>query len=291
VVGFKATCGLVPIYGIVPLTLSLDHCGFITRTVEDSAVMLNALAGFDPLDITSVEHPREDYVAAMRGPVEKLRLGLPEGHFDKLEPDVENAVNKAITVLAAITDGTRQVVLPPIGALNTLGALGETLAWHEKYFQEQPGKYMLPERRYLQGLAENPVSATEYIRALWALKMLRRTIDDTFADVDLVVLPTMRVVAPTIELLLSRDADTKPSDPIVYSDCVYFDVYGIPAITVPCGFSNSGLPIGLTIAGPHFSEGRVLALANAYEKATEWHLRKPPLTAGTSLPPISRAAL
>jgi aspartyl-tRNA(Asn)/glutamyl-tRNA(Gln) amidotransferase subunit A len=130
------------------------------------------------------------------------------------------------------------------------------------------------------------VSAVDYIRARWAMQEIRRTVDDSFTDVDLVVLPTMRVVAPTIEELLQRDADTRLQDPLIYSDCAFFDVYGLPAITVPCGFSSTGLPIGLTIAGPHFSESRVLALANAYEKATDWHKRTPPLTPKTPVPRI-----
>ena len=116
--------------------------------------------------------------------------------------------------------------------------------------------------------------------------MLRRTIDDAFTDVDVVVLPTMRVVAPTIQELQKRGAETKPLDPWIASDCGYFNAYGLPAISVPCGFSQSGLPIGLMIAGPHFAESKVLALAHAYEQATDWHKRRPPLTPETPVPEI-----
>ena len=98
----------------------------------------------------------------------------------------------------------------------------------------------------------------------------------------------MRLTAPTIDVALSREEDPKPREPEVDSNCRPFDVWGIPAISVPCGFSNAGLPIGLMIAGPRFSEGRVLALAHAYEQATEWHLRKPPLTADMKIPPVVR---
>jgi aspartyl-tRNA(Asn)/glutamyl-tRNA(Gln) amidotransferase subunit A len=285
IVGLKATYGLVPIRGIIPLTLSLDHCGSLTRTVEDAAIMLNSIAGYDRLDITSVEHPREDYVVGMRQPVKNLRLGMPVGHFDT-RPDVEKAVMEAIALLGTMTTGVKDVTLPSVGSAVTLGSLGETLAWHEKYFKAQPDKYMVPERRRLEALSAANATAVDYIRARWALLEIRRTVDDRFTDVDLVVLPTMRVVAPTIEELLQRDADTKLQDPLIYSDCAFFDVYGLPAITVPCGFSRTGLPIGLTIAGPHFSESRVLALANAYEKATDWHKRTSPLTPETPVPPL-----
>ena len=95
------------------------------------------------------------------------------------------------------------------------------------------------------------------------------------------------MVAPTIEELLKEEVNTEPQDPEPdFPDCIFFNVYGLPAISVPCGFSSTGLPIGLTIAGPHFSETRVLALANAYEKVTDWHKRTPPLTPETPVPPI-----
>ena len=122
---------------------------------------------------------------------------------------------------------------------------------------------------------------------LWALQELRRRVDNSFSEVDLVVLPTTRVVAPPIGELLKRDANPKPGDSLKdYPSCIFFNVYGLPAISVPCGFSKTGLPIGLTIAGPHFSESRILALANAYEKATDWHQRIPPLTPDTPVPQI-----
>ena len=283
VVGLKATYGLVPDRGIIPGILSLDHCGPLTRTVEDAAIMLNGLAGYDRLDITSVEHPRQDYVAGMQHPIRDLRLGMPMGHFDRLQPDVEKAVMEAIALLDGMTQGAKDVSLPPIGNAGNLGP--EILAWHEDYFKEQPGKYMAQVRRSLAGSAASNARAVDYIRAIWALEQLRRTVDDSFTDFDLVVLPTTRIVAQTIEELLKRDADTQPQDPILdYPDCVYFNIYGLPAISVPCGFSRTGLPIGLTIAGPHFAESRVLALANAYEAATEWHKRTPPLTADTPVP-------
>jgi aspartyl-tRNA(Asn)/glutamyl-tRNA(Gln) amidotransferase subunit A len=179
------------------------------------------------------------------------------------------------------------MTLPPVGIAGNLGA--EILAWHEEYFKTQPGKYMAQVRRSLAGSAASDARAVDYIRSTWALEELRRTIDDSFVDVDLVVLPTTRIVAQTIAELLRRDADTQPQDPVIdYPDCVFFNIYGIPAISVPCGFSKTELPIGLTIAGPHFSESRVLALAKAYEAATEWHTRPQPLTPQTPVPDITQ---
>lgn len=276
VVGLKPTYGLVPVRGIIPGILSHDHCGWLTRTVEDAAIILNTVAGYDALDITSVEHGREDYVDGMRQPVSDFRLGIPAGCFENLQPDVEKAVMEAIALLRAMTTRTRDVTLPPVG--NAINLDREILAWHEPYFRAQPDKYQDPVRRSLERATAANSKAVDYIRARWELEELRRTVDQAFTEVDVVVLPTTRVVAPPIEELLQRDASPEPADPLMdYPNCIPFNVYGLPAISVPCGFSPDGLPIGLMIAGSRFSEGRVLALAHAYEQATRWNRRKPPL--------------
>ncbi len=129
------------------------------------------------------------------------------------------------------------------------------------------------------------LKASDYIRARWKLDLLRRTIDDAFAEFDLVVLPTRRRTPRTIDAAIKREESDKPRNPEL-ENTGEFNVYGIPAISVPCGFTSSGLPVGLMIAGPRFSEGRVLALANAYERATEWHKRRPPLRPDTPVPAL-----
>jgi Asp-tRNA(Asn)/Glu-tRNA(Gln) amidotransferase A subunit family amidase len=226
-----------------------------------------------------------DYVAGMEQSVNHFRLGIPTGHFDGLQPEVEKAVMEAIALLATITRGTKEMTLPPLG--NAVNLEPEILAWHEQYFKTQPDKYSAPVRRSLAVATATNARAEDYIRAVWALQELRRRVDHSFSEVDLVVLPTTRVVAPPIGELLQRDANPKPGDSLKdYPSCIFFNVYGLPAISVPCGFSKTGLPIGLTIAGPHFSESRILALANAYEKATDWHQRIPPLTPDTPVPQI-----
>lgn len=287
IVGLKGTYGLVPIKGIMPLTLSLDHCGPMTRTVRDNALLLSVMAGYDRYDITSVEHPKEDYLAALSQPVNGFRLGLPAGYFDDLHPEVAAATEAAVALLGKLTAGVKDCKLPGISHLANVGGLGETLAWHEDYFKAQPGKYMLNERRRLQAIAEAKPLATDYIRAKWELENVRRRIDDAFVDFDLVVTPTQRILAPTLNELITRANDNKTTNPRTTSNCQPADYYGIPAISIPCGFSKSGLPIGLMITGPRFSEGKVLALAQAYEAATDWHLRKPGLTPQTPKPDVT----
>src|SRR6202034_3187454 len=117
----------------------------------------------------------------------------------------------------------------------------------------------------------------------------RRTIDDAFTDFDLVVVPTQLILPPTLDELIAAARDSgKPTNPVGTTNTPPFDIFGIPAISIPCGFSSSGLPIGLMIAGPRFSESKVLALANAYEKATQWHLKRPVLTPDMAGPPVTR---
>jgi aspartyl-tRNA(Asn)/glutamyl-tRNA(Gln) amidotransferase subunit A len=282
VVGLKPTYGLVPIRGIVPLTLSLDHCGPITRTVKDAALMLNVLAGYDKLDIASVEHPKEDYVGGMKQPVGNLRLGIPRApFFDLLDEDVAKCVEEAITVLAKMTKSVKDVTLPPTG---NIGLNGETYAYHEEYFTHEAGRYQIPTRRSLQNSKD--AKAADYVRAHWKLELLRRTIDDAFAEFDLVVLPTRRHTPRTVDASIKREESDKPRNPEL-ENTGQFDIYGIPAISIPCGFTAAGLPVGLMIAGPRFSESRVLALADAYERATEWHTRRPPLKPDTPVPPLA----
>jgi aspartyl-tRNA(Asn)/glutamyl-tRNA(Gln) amidotransferase subunit A len=282
VVGLKPTYGLVSIRGIIPLTLSLDHCGPIVRSTEDAALMLNVLAGYDKLDIASVEHSKEDYVAAMHQPISGLRLGIPRApFFDLLDADVEKAVEEAIGVVAKMTKGVKDVSLPSTRDINLNG---ESFAYHEEFYTHGPGRYQIPTRRALQNGGN--LKAAEYIRSHWKLELLRRTIDEAFTDFDLVVLPTRRRTPRKIDAAIKREESDKIRNPEL-ENTGQFDVYGIPAITVPCGFTSGGLPVGLMIAGPRFSEGKVLALAAAYERATEWHKRRPPLAPDTAVPPLA----
>ncbi len=291
-VGLKPTYGLVPVRGVIPGVLSLDYCGPLTRTVEDAAILLNASAGYDRLDITSVEHVREDYVAALRQPVSGFRLGTPVGFFDRLDPAVAKATQEAIALLATLTKGAKDVHLPPTSETGMdgggSGVSAEAYAYHEELVRHELPKYMLPERRRLEALAvTHGGDAADYVRGKWALERLRRTIDDAFTDFDLVVMPTERVLPSTLNAYIKDTYDTTARDPgITFTNCPPFNVYGIPAISVPCGFSPAGLPIGLMIAGPRFSEGKILALAQAYEQATDWHRRRPPLTPEMPVPPV-----
>lgn len=286
IVGLKPTHGLVSIRGIVPLVWTLDHCGPMTRTVEDAAMMLQALAGYDPGDLHSIERPVPDYVSEMKKPVQSLRLGvLRVPFFDHAEADVRAAVEAAIAEVAKLTASQKEAVLPD---MRGAGLPGEMYAYHEEFFRTSQGRYQIPVRRNLQRGGE--AKAFEYVKGWRKVMTLRREISAWFDrnEVDLVVLPTRRRVPRTIDDSIKRAENDKPMNPEL-ENTSEFNILGIPAITVPCGFTSGGLPIGLMIAGRPWAEGQVLALAHAYERATSWHKQRPPLTPDMPVPKLASA--
>jgi aspartyl-tRNA(Asn)/glutamyl-tRNA(Gln) amidotransferase subunit A len=298
IVGLKPTYGLVSIRGIVPLTYSLDHCGPMTKTVEDAAILLNHMTGYDSHDVASVEHAKEDYVQSMRQPVSGIRLGIPRApFFDALDDDTANAAEAAISVLSKLAKSTVNCSLPSTAGFDALALGGERIAYHHELFRRNSGRYSLAVRQSLDSTLKSMNDATmepcsekivDYVTSNWKLILLRKNIDAAFANFDLVALPTMRILPRTINDALNREEVVVPREPETISNCAPFNIFGLPAISIPCGFSKTGLPIGLMIAGPRFSEGKVLALANAYEKATQWHTKKPRLSPDMEVPPVVR---
>jgi aspartyl-tRNA(Asn)/glutamyl-tRNA(Gln) amidotransferase subunit A len=235
--------------------------------VEDVALMLGIIAGYDDLDPTTADVPVPDYLRGLNAPTSRLRLGIPRTpFFDGLDPDVERAATAAIEVLKKLTSGTTvDIVLPPSGNPATIWG-PEALVYHAKGIVESPEKYQPGTRAALQRSME--AKATDYVRARRQVETLRREIRSAFTSADLLITPTMKMPAP---LLGSPGAAGGGNNNAA------FDVFGIPTISIPIGFSASGMPIGLQISGAPFAEPAVLALAHAYEHATDWHTRKPPL--------------
>ena len=265
IVGLKPTYGLVSTRGVLTLSWSLDHVGPMCKTVEDAAIMMNIIAGFDELEPTSVETPIPDYTRALRTPTSKLRLGIARRpFFENLDPEVAKAVEAAMAVLRKITATTIDVELPPTGNAATLWG-SEAYAYHKVWITQSPEKYQPGTRAQLQRTAN--ANGGEYAQARRDLDLVRREIRKVFAKVDLLIAPTMK----TPPALLSAPGGGGGNNNVA------FDMYGVPSISVPCGFTSSGLPIGLQISGAHFAETNVLALAHAYEQATEWHKRDPKL--------------
>ncbi len=286
VVGFKPTYGRVSIRGIIPLTWSLDHCGPIARTVEDTAIVLQQIAGYDRLDVDSADQPVPNYSSGIGAPVSQFRLGLPPQFYDDLEDDVSRAVEDALALLNKMTQGSKEVFLPSLTGTQLGG--GEGYAYHEEYIAHGGANGYEPiTRRAVENGAQ--AKAADYVRAWRKLQLIRRTINDSFQNVDLLITPTRRHTARTIEEEIKRAANDKPKPPDPENTSP-FDSYGLPSISVPCGFSKAGMPIGLQISGPAFGELSVLALAHAYQEATDWHKQRPPLDPNTKVPVLGEAA-
>jgi aspartyl-tRNA(Asn)/glutamyl-tRNA(Gln) amidotransferase subunit A len=229
--------------------------------------MMNVIAGFDELEPTSVDTSIPDYTRAMKTATAKLRLGIARRpFFDNLNPEVAKAVDAAITVLRKITAGMADVELPPTGNAATLWG-SEAYAYHKAWITQSPEKYQPGTRNQLQRTAN--ANGAEYAQARRDLDRVRRDIKKVFTKVDLLIAPTMK----SPPALLSAPGAGGGGG----NNNVAFDMYGVPSISVPCGFTNSGLPIGLQISGGHFAEIQVLALAHAFEQATEWHKKNPVL--------------
>lgn len=267
VVGLKPTYGLVSARGVVPVSWSFDHVGPICRTVRDTALVLSAIAGYDPEDGASVDAPRSDYAEHLGVKTTSLRLGKLGGTFyENLDPQIEAAVNKALAVLRHLTAGVREVKLTTPDLFSSV-VDAEAYAFHAPLLAKTPELYHPETRKDLQLGAK--VTMTEYMQGRRDLDRLRRVIGRVFTDVDLLVTPTMP--RPPLAIAECREAFQMPAN------TEDFSAYGLPSISIPCGFTDSGLPIGLQISGPRLGEAKVLQLAYAYEQATDWHKRRPVL--------------
>jgi len=268
VAGFKPTYGRVSLRGVIPLSNSLDHVGPIAKTVEDCALVLGAIAGYDALDPTTADAPVPDYSLAFQMPASALRLGIPRSpYFHGLDPEVAETMETAIAVLQKQTGSVAEVQLPNPADVFTI-ASAEAYAYHAAWLAESADEYQPATRRRLLGAAN--LKPERYEAALRQMNAQRREIRNVFSDVDVLVMPTMRGTAESF-------AESRNFDPIGVRNTSPFDVFGLPSMTVPCGFSAAGMPIGLQISGAPFAESTVLALAHAYERETAWHTRRPKL--------------
>jgi aspartyl-tRNA(Asn)/glutamyl-tRNA(Gln) amidotransferase subunit A len=302
VAGLKATYGRVSIRGIVPLTWSRDHCGPIARTVEDTATVLKIIAGYDRLDLQSVDNPVVDHAAGIGAPVAQFRLGISPQFFDGLDADVARTVEEAIALLSRMTKGSKEIELLSLlgtGASSEGGVYREGLGsgfvraeWDTADAVGVGAGTAAGGSGAVAGGGRVSSRAVDYIQEWRALRLLRRRVDDEVfrkQEVDLIVTPTIRELPWTIEEELTRAAITRARNPKP-GNTRALDDYGLPTISVPCGFSKSGLPIGLQISGANWRETDVLALAHAYQRATDWHTRRPLLTPDAKVPVLSKTA-
>lgn len=270
-VGLKPTYGRVSSRGVIPLSASLDHVGPITRSVADAASTLQAIAGFDADDITTENRPVGDYVSAMKETPRQLRVGIPrEYFFDDLDSEVASAMEHAISGIHSMLAEVREIKLE-VPTDRSLQA-AESYAFHSESVAKNPDFYQVETVRRIR--SGEKVSVSEYIQRRRELEETRRHIQRIFADVDLLVTPTTPMPAPSIAELMATPEALRPAELRLLRNTRPFNVWGLPAISVPCGFAETGMPIGLQIAGPHWREDLVLRLAHAYEQASAWHKRQ-----------------
>jgi aspartyl-tRNA(Asn)/glutamyl-tRNA(Gln) amidotransferase subunit A len=296
VVGLKPTYGRVSRYGLIAFASSLDQVGVLTKDVTDAAIMLGAIAGHDPRDGTSVELPVPDYAEALTGDVTGVRVGVPEAYFvEGLQAAVEEAVRSAVETLAELGAEVRSVSLPhtdyalPVYYLIAPAEASANLARYDgvryglraesgsldELYKQTRGEGFGPEVKRRIMLGTYALSAgyydAYYLKAQKVRTLIKADFDAAFEEVDVIVGPT----SPTTAFRIGE----KVEDPLqMYLSDVFtlsMNLAGICGLSLPCGFDEQGLPIGMQVTGPAFGEGEVLRVAHAYEQTTDWHERRP----------------
>jgi aspartyl-tRNA(Asn)/glutamyl-tRNA(Gln) amidotransferase subunit A len=276
IVGIKPTYGRVSRYGVVPLSWSLDHAGPMARSVDDCAILLQAIAGYDPKDPASVDVAVPDFRAKISNGIKGLRIGVPRaGWFDEnlgVAAETEQVFNEALKILEALDAKIVEIDGKPFAAArkaNQTILIAEAYAYHEKTFQETPMRFgSSVRRRILEGAF---LSAADYITAQRARTVLNEQIRANLARVDVFALPGAPRPPEAFDKIDPNEQNLRPSltNP--------FNLTGLPAICVPCGFTEGSLPSGLQIVAPPFDEATCFRVAHAYEQATDWHERRPVL--------------
>jgi aspartyl-tRNA(Asn)/glutamyl-tRNA(Gln) amidotransferase subunit A len=276
IVGLKPSYGRVSTSGVIPLSWSLDHLGPMARTARDAALLLQVIAGYDPADTNSTDMPVADYAGTLAAKTSTLRLGLPRAHFyEGLHPEIQAAMDTALSILRKLTSSQHDIEIPVANEVALLILKAEAYAYHRDYITKTPDLYQAETLKRIR--AGERISTADYIYARRQLDQFRRSALKVFDAVDLVVTPTTPVPPFTISDLLA-DLDNLRNKELRTSDNTRpFNLLGLPTITVPCGFTRAGLPIGMQITGPNAGEATVLRLAHAYEQAVEWHKREPKL--------------
>jgi aspartyl-tRNA(Asn)/glutamyl-tRNA(Gln) amidotransferase subunit A len=278
-VGLKPTFGRVSRYGVLPLDFSLDHMGPLTRTVRDTAIVLNAIAGYDSRDDSSSREPVTDYLPAARAEIKDVRIGIPENFYlERADPEVVAAVRDAAQTAAYLGARLVPVKVPDIAALNTVGRiilLVEAAACMERFLDRRSDFGADVLALLDQGRL---VAATDYVNAQRMRRVIRDEFRALFQTIDCMFTPTVPIAAPkigqaTVEICGQEEDVRLASTKFLRG----INVLGWPALSIPCGFTSGGLPIGLQILGRPFEEDLVLRVGAALEDATEHHKRRPVL--------------
>ena len=277
IVGMKATYGRVSRAGVVPLSFSLDHVGPMTRTVEDNALMLQMIAGHDPADPASARTAVPNYTARLRDGVKGLRIGVIRRFYTRdmeAHPEMIRAIEDALGVLKDLGAEIREIDVGPLrdyATANRIILLSEAYAVHERWLQERPQDYgALARERILAGAFYR---AADYVQALRRRAVLVRQFNDALRDLD------VAITASSMEPACRIDDAAEFERTYPRQARAPFNLTGSPALALPIGFASDGLPLAMQIIGKPFDEATVYRAGFAYEQATEWTRRHPPLAA------------
>ena len=269
ITGLKPTYGRVSRAGVMTLSWTLDHTGPMARTVEDCAYLLQAIAGHDAADPASSTRPVDDYVGALDGSVRGLRIGVPRNYFfEDADTDNVRAFEDALGTLRKLGADVRDLQIPAFNLSRSfmLIMLSEAFAYHEQDLRLHPELYgeMLRERLLTGALVTGP----EYVQAQRVRMQICADVAEVMKTVDVLATPTTPKTAPTFKTMY---------DPELAFPRTNMPPTGQPTLALPCGLSASGLPLSLQLSGRAFEEATVLRLGHAYQRATDWHTRRPPV--------------
>jgi aspartyl-tRNA(Asn)/glutamyl-tRNA(Gln) amidotransferase subunit A len=296
VVGLKPTYGRVSRYGLVAFASSLDQIGPFAYTVEDAAALLQVIAGHDPRDATSVDTAVPDYLAALQGSIAGMRIGLPKEYFiDGLDPEVAASVRAAVKVFEGLGASVREISLPhtpyavAVYYIIAPSEASANLARYDgvRYASRAASDHLLDMYEKTRGAGFGPEVKRRIMLGTYALSagyydayygkaqkvrtLICRDFDRAFNEVDVILTPT----TPTTAFKMGE----KTADPLqMYLSDIFTiscNLAGLPGISLPCGFSAAGLPIGLQLLGRPFAEETILKAGNQYEKNTPWHTQRP----------------
>lgn len=273
IVGLKPTYGRISLQGVVPLSWNLDHAGPMARTVADAAILLQAIAGYDPDDPACADVPVDDFLSTIDAGVAGWRIALADdSHFGQGDAEVLAAVHRAATVFEELGARIERIDLgrgQEAAQMNALMTTSDAAAFHRDRLHDNPEKFGADVRARMERGAA--FTSTEYILARRVQSEWRRRLERLFETFDLLLTPATPITAPLIEGLDAIEAArqlTRCTAP--------FNLAGVPALVLPCGMSTTGLPIGLQLVAAPWREARVLRAGKAFERATSWHRQTPP---------------
>lgn len=283
IVGLKPTYGRLSLHGVTSLSWTLDHAGPMTRTVADCALMLQVMAGPDPRDPRCSSESVPDYAKALTGNIRGLRIGVPAFYFQDTQPEVDKSVRAAIQKFADLGATVVDVDLPHAkyaGSVQLTVAIAEAATFHEKRMREKAHLLDPVAREYWETAKFIP--ATDYIKAMRVRTLLMQETAAVFTKCDVMAVPANAGLPNKIEPPETAKSIIKPgskSEPYRRGSTGLGNVTGLPALVLPCGFSagTPTFPITIQLYGRPFDEFTLFRLGHAYESATDWHKRRPPI--------------